>query len=223
MKNYEGRHIDLKNRINTHLSKLTKIDSDYFSNLKQNDLIELKTVLADINNLLTFRTTIAAANYIADYFDLTKEEKENLLNEVDQTSPNSKGFDIHINGRYKIIAEIKCTSFVNNGEKFGAAQRASILEDFQKLKKGKTQVPDTTHYFKFLFLIDLGSRSTKAIEHLRKETNLRVETEARLNRNNIRKHIFQLTDDLQKEHLDIANIYYKILAVNHQLVEKYVF
>ena len=214
MNNYEGRHNDLRNKINKHLSKLTRIEDDYFSNLKQKDLIELKTVLADINNFLTFKTTIAAANFISEYFKLGGSEKAKILHNVDQAKPNSKGFDIYINESYKIVAEVKCTSPVNNGEKFGAAERSSILEDFQKLKKGKSKVEDTSNFYKFLFLIDLGNRSSKAIEHLLKETNLRVETEARINRNNIRKDILPLTDDIKIENLSFEKIYYKILNVD---------
>ncbi len=57
---YDGRHTDLKNKINKHLKKLTGLDLDFYSAMPQSDLIEFKTVLADINNVLTFRTTIAA-------------------------------------------------------------------------------------------------------------------------------------------------------------------
>ena len=214
MSHYEGRHIELKNKINSYLSKLTQIENDYFSYLKQNDLIELKTVLADINNLLTFKTTIAAANYIAEYFKFTLVEKADVLRKVDQAKPNSNGFDIYIDGRYKIIAEVKCTSPVNNGNKFGAAQRASILEDFKKLKNGKPSAPNTANFYKFLFLIDLGTRSNIAMENLCKETTLRVETEVRVNRNIIRKDILPLKDDLDIKDLDIQKIYYKILTVD---------
>jgi len=55
---YEGRHTDLKNRINRHLKKLTGKDFDFYDNMSQNDFIELKTVLSDIHNVLTFKTTI---------------------------------------------------------------------------------------------------------------------------------------------------------------------
>ena len=124
MTHYDGRHTDLKNRINKHLKKLTKQDQDFdfYSAMTQADLIELKTVLADINNVLTFKTTITAANWLCNLFGVDTETTKNILKIVDQIKPNTKGFDIHISEPYKIIAEVKCISPVNNGGKFGGAQ-----------------------------------------------------------------------------------------------------
>ena len=40
MKQYQGRHLDLKSRINKHLQKLTgQEEIDFFSKMKQSDLI----------------------------------------------------------------------------------------------------------------------------------------------------------------------------------------
>ena len=59
---YIGRNTDLMNRLNDHLKKLTGLDKDYFSRLSQNDLLDLKTVLADINNLLTLNPNLCIRN-----------------------------------------------------------------------------------------------------------------------------------------------------------------
>src|SRR2546430_1835494 len=110
MREYEGRHSDLKNRINSHLKKLTGQDIDFFSKLKQNDLIELKTVLADINNVLTFKMTIASGKWLSKYFNFEKNVAKATMASIDKIKPNSKGYDIHITTPFKIIAEVKCMS-----------------------------------------------------------------------------------------------------------------
>lgn len=116
MKNYEGRQLYLINRINKHLHKLTGGDFDFHTGVAQKDLIKLKMALADINNLLTFKTTISAVNLLCRYLKLDKAAKNNVRHGVDKTKPNSKGFDILINKPVKIIAEVKCISPVNYSE-----------------------------------------------------------------------------------------------------------
>ena len=209
MKNYIGRYSELKSKINNHLFKLTGVEVDYFSNLNQNDLLDLKTMLVDINNILTFKMTNSAANWICDFFKIDGFERLEIFEKIDSTKPNSNGFDIHINNQYKIIAEVKCISPVNNGEKFGAAQRASILEDLKKLDKGKYSVPDTSEYYKFLFLIDLGERTDKALIDILRPTNLRVETDVRKSRNEIKNKVLKFNDQIQIKDLELDKIYCK--------------
>ena len=78
MKNYEGRNIDLKRRINCHLTKLTGVEEEYFSKMTNSDLIELKTMLADIHNVLTFKMTIAAAHWLCYFFHISLKIKNKL-------------------------------------------------------------------------------------------------------------------------------------------------
>ena len=68
--------------------------------MTQNDLIELKTVLADINNVLTFKTTISALNWLFTHFMLGTNTRKNILETVDQIKLNTKGFDILISDTY---------------------------------------------------------------------------------------------------------------------------
>jgi len=208
-----GRNTLLKNRINQHLYKLTGNDIDYYSRLKQNDLIELKTVLADINNVFTFKLTISAAKWICKYFNLGKEDKIKILKNVDKASPNSKGFDIDIKEPFKIIAEVKCVSPIKNGPKFGVAQHDSIMEDIHKLIYGKGNLVDTTNFFKFLFIIDLGDRSDKAIRQLIKETK---GTTPKANKYNELKSdkILLLKDNMNINDLDTKKVYLKKLKID---------
>jgi hypothetical protein len=211
MKQYEGRHANLKNRVNKHLTKLTGQEIDFFSKLKQSDFIELKTALADINNVLTFNMTIAAANWICEYFKIDIISKEQIIQIADDTKPNTKGFDIHID-EPKIIAEVKCISPVNSGDKFGAAQHDSIMNDVHKLIYGKGKLTDTTMYYKFLFLVDLGDRTDKAISQL---LNVTKGTSDIANKFNPLKRddLVLLKEDIINK-LDLGKVYIKKLKMD---------
>lgn len=211
---YNGRYNDLKNRINRHLKKLTGQDFDFYSKFKQDDLIELKTVLADINNVLTFRATITAANWLSDFFKFDTRTKEDILTTIDKIKPNTKGFDIHISEPYKIIAEVKCISPVNNGRKFGAAQWNSILDDFHKLKNGKRTLPDTSNYYKFVFLLDLDERTDEAITQLLRTSKGRSEIPLRANRHLVKEHIILLTGLEKASNLELEKVYLKKIKLD---------
>lgn len=213
MKNYIGRNNALKERMNLHLSKLTGIEKDYYSNLKSENILELKTVLSDIHNLLTLKLTIAAAKWVCNYFEIGEDAFQNIVQRVDSTKPNESGFDILIHEPIKLIAEVKCTLPINGGSKFGVAQRNSILDDIQKLKNGKKQQLDTSDFFKFMFIIDLENRSIEAIMDLLKKTNIRIETEARLSRNVARENAIFFTENLQKSELNLNCVYIKLIKL----------
>lgn len=204
---YIGRHNDLKGKINQHLKKLTGQDLDFYSKFEQEDLIELKTVLADIHNVLTFRTTIAAVNWLTGFFEFESNVKEDILKTIDQIKPNTKGFDIHISEPIQIIAEVKCISPVNNGGKFGSAQWNSILDDFHKLKNGKGALQDTSKHYKFLFLLDLGERTDQAITHLLKPSKGKSEIPLRANRHLVKQHISLLTGIEKAKDLSFEKVY----------------
>lgn len=213
MKQYQGRNTDLKNRINSHLSKLTGIHKDYYSGLDSSDLLELKTVLADIHNVLTLKMTNAAAKWLCRFFEFDKNTRKEVLENIDKASPNQKGFDIHIEKPYKIVAEVKCISPVNEGNRFGAAQRNAILDDLSKLKNGKESVPDTSLYYKFLFMIDLGERTEQAILALLKESKIRIEKSYRIERNEIKKYVRILSHQKPVE-LNVKDVYLKTLPMS---------
>lgn len=208
------RSAQLKTKLNVHLSKLTGQTTDYYEKLSSSDIVELKNVLSDIHNLLTFKMTISAANWLSFFFQLNQTETRHLLDEIDNTSPNAKGFDIFALHPHKIVAEVKCISPMNQGTKFGAAQRNSIIKDFNNLKEGKYPQLDTTNFYKFLFLIDLGNRSFDAMKTLMKESKIRVPTPERIQRNEIRKHIILLDEKASLSQLNKDNIYVQILKMD---------
>jgi hypothetical protein len=209
-----SRSLHLQNRLNKHLTKLTGVEDDYYTKLSQANLIELKSVLSDIHNVLTLKLTLTAATWLASFFKLKKAEKEKLLLHVDSTSPNSKGFDIQFEGSVNFLAEVKCIDPVKRGKKFGAAQRNAILSDFNKLKDGKYPVHDTSTYYKFLFLLNLGDRSTEALNALLKQTKIRVETPVRLQRNEIKNAVMVLDAKHKAAHLNLSSVYVKIIDLD---------
>ena len=213
MKNFAGRNNTLRNKLNQHLSKMTGIETDYYSKLKNDDIIELKTVLSDIHNLLTLKLTIAAAKWICDYFEMGDIEYQKIIEKVDATKPNQSGFDILIREPIKLLGEVKCTSPINGGSKFGVAQRNSILEDIQKLKKGKREQLDTSKFLKFMFILDLGDRTNQAIIDILKQTNIRIENEVRLNRNIARETAIIFKESIERSELNLNNVYLKVIKL----------
>jgi hypothetical protein len=213
MKQIIKRNAELKSNLNKHLSKLTGKESDFFSKLKNEDILELKTVLSDIHNLLTLKLTIASAVWICDYFEIEDVERSKILEKIDAIKPNEQGFDIVLQEPIKLIGEVKCTSPINNGFKFGVAQRNSILDDIQKLKNGKRQLTDTSNYLKFMFVIDLGDRTSKAIVDILKKTNIRIETQSRLNRNIARDTAVIFNNKTKPSELDLNNVYFKVIKL----------
>lgn len=206
----KSRNNDLRLKFNSHLKKLTGIDKDYYSLLKDEDVLELKTVLSDINNLLTYKLSLKAGEWIADYFHLGDNEKRIILENIDITDPNSSGFDIVINEPIKIIAEVKCNIPVKGGSTFGAMQSKKLIEDVQKLLNGNRRIENTNDFIKFLFIINIGERSEIAITKLTQKTKLRIENEERLNRNIARDNMEIIKDQIHSQ-LITSKVYIKSL------------
>jgi hypothetical protein len=189
MKNYIGRMTTLKTGLNNYLYKLTGIQKDYFSNLRQTELLELKTVLTDINNLLTLAMTIESVNWLIKFFDIDDNSRQLILKRIDEIKPNTGGYDIQISEPIKIIGDVI------------------------KLKKGKKTLPDTSEYFKFLFLIDIGIKSEHAINHLVKPSKIATKDPFRTDRHQIKDSI-TIFNELNKDQLSLEKIYLKPIQIN---------
>ena len=201
MKEYLGRRAVLKDKINRHLSSLTKIEKDYFSSLEEADLLKLKSVLTDINNVLTLKLTLKAADWLGKIFKIRKAILTDIIIDIDKQKPNTAGFDICINAPNKIIGEVKCVVPVNDGASYGAAQWNGILDDVIKLKNGCKKIPDTSTFFKFIFLLDLGEKTDKAIEKLMKQSKGVSENQKRLDRHDI-KYCIEIFEKSKQMSLD---------------------
>lgn len=213
MTNYEGRQKDLKTKLNRHLSKLTGQEKDYYQALSQEDLAELKTVLSDINNVFTLKLTLVATEWICESFGLSNALKTEILKEIDAVKPNTNGFDILINELdLKIVAEVKCIFPSSNGNKYLAAQRNSILDDVIKLMNGKKQLPDTSKFYKFLFLINVGEKTDFALETLLKPSKGRSDDTIRKNRHAIKISI-ELLEHQNINQLNTEKVYLKTIEI----------
>jgi len=212
MKNFVSRNEELKLKFNNHFQLLTGTETDFYSALKNEDILELKTVLSDINNLLTYKLTLMAGKWISKYFSLNKKDSQTILEKIDSIKPNAQGFDIVINEPIKIVAEVKCNVPVKGGSKFGAMQTKKLIEDVQKLLNGKRQILDTSEYLKFLFVINIGNRSEEALTNLTQKTKIRKENEERLNRNIARENMIILNDEFSSD-LKFDKVYLKILEL----------
>ncbi|WP_404328082.1 hypothetical protein [Mesobacillus maritimus] len=85
------------------------------------------------------------------------------LDEVLGAKPSGNGYEIMVTGDVNILAEIKCNKPINNGFKFGSAQRNSIIKYIQGLLEGKSKVNfDPTNAYKFLVIYDFGDHTLKA-------------------------------------------------------------
>lgn len=196
MKEETKRSESLKKKLNLHLNKLVNTeDKDFYSSIHTDDLINLKMLLSDINNILTLKLTEAAIHWLSEYFKLSLAEKELILSETDKVNPNSNGFDIKFDGSLKIIAEVKCNVPSSEGNRYLAAQRNSILDDALKLINGEKSLEDSNDYYKFIFLLNLGERTDKAINSLLSERNTRSTNPQRIRRNNVVKNMILLTDE----------------------------
>ena len=147
------------NRTINLLDKYTKfiksIDTeDIGNNLTLDKLIELKSILSDINNIMTLISTRCIATKLSDILSFKNEDRERIFNDIDKQKPNTNGFDIRIDSPVKILVEVKCNSLIRN-KKFGAAQINAILEDARKLRlessrhiKASKSIQDTKDYIK---------------------------------------------------------------------------
>ncbi len=164
-----NRTENLRESINNFLGRINNKKADYFSELTSDDLIEFKMALSDINNVLTLKTTLNFTTWVTNYFNISKDKQKKILRTIDETKPNTNGYDIELTDE-KIIAEIKCIVPINGGNYYGAAQRNAILDDAIKLKNGNKNIKDTKDFIKIIGLINLGQRTDIAIEKLCKET-----------------------------------------------------
>lgn len=154
------REAELKEKFNQFItSKVTGVSEDYYSRLSGKDFEEIKTTLKDIHNIITYKTTVRFIDWVSERFSYVKENYQIYLDQVLSTKPSDNGYDLIVTGGVNILAEIKCNKPINNGYKFGSAQRNGIVKDIRGLLEGKSKVksvnPNNAH--KFLVIYDFGT------------------------------------------------------------------
>ena len=216
------------NRTINLLDKYTKFiksinTEDIGNNLTLDKLIELKSILSDINNIMTLISTRSIATKLSDILSFKNEDRERIFNDIDKQKPNTNGFDIRIDSPVKILVEVKCNSLIRN-KKFGAAQINAILEDARKLRlessrhiKASKSIQDTKDYIKIIAIVNFGNRSDEDLtSQLLRETKCKESTNsARKERMKVKKFLRPLYSLSQiHEITDLENVYLIILHIN---------
>ena len=220
--------VEAYNRTINLLDKYTKFiksinTEDIESNFTLDKLIELKSILSDINNIMTLISTRSIATKLSDILSLKNEDREQIFNAIDNQKPNTNGFDIRIDSPVKILVEVKCNSLIHN-KKFGAAQINAILEDARKLRlessrhiKASKSIQDTKDYIKIIAIVNFGNRSDEDLtSQLLRETKCKESTNsARKERMKVKKFLRPLYSLSQiHEITDLDNVYLTVLSIN---------
>ena len=145
------------------------MDNDFYNHLTFKTLINLKKVLSNINNLITLKTSVAFVDFLCEINKIESEIASNVIKEINKTNANTNGYDIVCkNGSFPFIAEVKCNiPCGKKGEKYGAAQIASIKTDLEGLRNGKKKTLELNlkEYFRFMVVLECEGID-KAIEGL---------------------------------------------------------
>ena len=151
-----NREEKLKLEFNEFLSeKLFLEKKDYYSELDTEDFIGLKTLLSNINNIVTLKLTLKFIDTLARLLELSDKDKSMIAKKIQAINPSANGFDIEIVEPVKVVAEVKGNIPVNGGATFGSAQKSGILKDLRALKNGKTKsTVDPDNFYKFMVLSD---------------------------------------------------------------------
>ena len=157
----------LKSEFNTFWTSIIGESDDYFSRMTNNDFDMLKTALSNVNNIITYNSTIELATFLAKIFDLSAHDENDLLEQVRNTKPNANGFDIQYSKKVKIVAEVKCNRPVKGGNRFGAEQKNGIAKDLRTLFNGKRGLNHESlqDYYKILGVYRFDSKTEEAIRH----------------------------------------------------------
>ncbi|WP_024929976.1 hypothetical protein [Methylophilus sp. OH31] len=165
---YDREH-ELQARLNQFFVKEFNLsEKDYAVNLSLLALLNLKTVLSDINNTITLKLSLGLADWVSQKFELNESATNELRKSILKTKPNSNGFDVWLGYPITFVAEVKCNIPVNGGNKYGAQQKQGIISDIDALINGKRKASMLTQdVLKFMAFLDLPS-IREANKHLLK-------------------------------------------------------
>jgi len=135
------------------------VSANEFCHFSEHELFKLKRAFGYVNNAVTCRLTSKLAEWISNRSEFN-EYKDKII-ELALSHPNASGYDIKLEDP-NILAEIKGNVPVNDGDKFGAAQKKGLKEDIccllgitqgeKKEKELKIGKDNFKKYFKFLGL-----------------------------------------------------------------------
>ncbi len=134
------------------------IREDNINEISTEQFVFLKTVLSNINNIVTLKVTNLFIDKLYTVGFIPEGQKNKMMANVNGTSANANGYDVvytaENNDEKNILAEVKCNIPVE-GKKFGANQKTGIKKDIKGLLNGKNNQPiKGLNYFKFMVLMD---------------------------------------------------------------------
>lgn len=159
----------LQEKFNKEIASLLGVPvKDYYSELTDEKMLGLKTLLADINNIMTLRLTNSLAEWVIARFGIEEKDKDIILGSIKSKKPNSNGFDLEVTlPKVDLVAEVKCTVPINGGEEFGSAQAQHIRQDIEGLIHGKKKSSKNTNDLIKLLAVYDTPNVRKAIENLK--------------------------------------------------------
>lgn len=171
MESVYSREVHLCSALNQFLITELKLPpSDYASKLTMSSLLNLKSVLSHINNLITLKLTLGLADWICDKYNLDVALRAQLRRIVLATKPNANGFDLYLGVPVAFVAEVKCNLPINGHNRYGAQQKKGIIADIESLLTGKRRASIMSQkVLKFMAFLDLPE-IREANEHLVKTT-----------------------------------------------------
>lgn len=198
------------NRLFKEYRKFIKsLDKDNIEeNITIDKLVCLKSVLSNVNNIMTLIATWAVAEKLVKALDMSDQDKTELFRRIDEQSSNANGFDVVIESPRKVLVEVKCNVPVH-GTKFGAAQLRAILSDVEKLRLDKSanhkkvckDFQDTKEYVKIVAIVNFNPQEIRNADLIEQITGKRKEDTARLD------DLSEITDlkDLEKVYIAILS------------------
>ncbi len=150
------REENLRSRLNAFLSRSFDLpEQDYYARLNAEAFLGLKSVLADINNILTLRVSLAFVKWVALCLKLDAQARLELETMLLRSKPNANGFDVWLGYPIAFVAEVKCNVPINKGSVYGAQQRHGIEKDVTSLLEGKQKASmNPQSCLKFLAFLD---------------------------------------------------------------------
>lgn len=125
-----------------------------YQNLSFCDVLTLKQMLSQFNNIATGRLSLAFVAWLQNINFIGSNQASNMVKQIWNSNPNANGYDIAYAGTRNIVAEVKCNVPMRIG-KLGSNKKVNIDQDIYNLLNGKKSgqvVP--TNYYKFMVMLD---------------------------------------------------------------------
>ena len=161
------RGMYLKKEFNDFWNSFWNTDKDYYADFSLEKLSQLKMAVTNINNLITYKTTIMAGGLICEILELSERDRTEIEKGIQSTSANSNGFDIEYHGKFPFICEVKANIPSGGKDVFGAQQINQLNKDVFSLLGGKSKSvikPEALcNYHKFLCMYCNDVKTSNAI------------------------------------------------------------